>query len=138
MSSKAKSRKTNPLKDQPPREIITGWFYFPSICVLYNQFMAGEKELQDIMRILRAQLPELVEEYHVATLELFGSYVRHAQRKDSDLDILVTFSKTPSLLKFIRLENHLSDVLGVKVDLVMRDSLKAAIGKNILREAVRV
>ncbi|MGE5251535.1 MAG: nucleotidyltransferase family protein [Bacteroidota bacterium] len=100
--------------------------------------MARETDLQEIMRILRAKLPELVEEYHVATLELFGSYVRHEQRRDSDLDVLVTFSKTPSLLKFIRLENHLSDVLGVKVDLVMRDSLKAAIGQNILREVVRV
>lgn len=80
----------------------------------------------------------LVEQYNVASLELFGSYVRHEQQKDSDLDILVTFSKPPSLFKFVRLENHLSDTLGVKVDLVMKDSLKPAIGKNILREAVQV
>ena len=90
------------------------------------------------METLRNQLPILAEQYNVATLELFGSYVRHEQRKDSDLDILVTFSKPPSLFKFIRLENHLSDTLGVKVDLVMKDSLKPAIGKNILREAVSV
>jgi hypothetical protein len=51
---------------------------------------------------------------------------------------LVTFSKPPSLFKFVRLENHLSDTLGVKVDLVMKDSLKPAIGKHILREAVSV
>jgi len=80
----------------------------------------------------------LTEQYNVATLEVFGSYVRHKQRKDSDLDILITFSKPPSLLKFVRLENYLSDQLGVKVDLVMKDSLKPAIGKNILREVVPV
>ena len=90
------------------------------------------------METLRNQLPSLAEQYNVATLEVFGSYVRHEQRKGSDLDILVTFSKPPSLFKFIRLENHLSDTLGVKVDLVMKDSLKPAIGKNILREAVSV
>lgn len=90
------------------------------------------------MEILRQQRPMLVEQYNVASLELFGSYVRHEQQKDSDLDILVTFSKPPSLFKFVRLENHLSDTLGVKVDLVMKDSLKPAIGKNILREAVQV
>ena len=90
------------------------------------------------METLRNQLPSLAEQYNVATLEVFGSYVRHEQRKDSDLDILVTFSKPPSLFKFVRLENHLSDTLGVKVDLVMKDSLKPAIGKNILREAVSV
>jgi len=90
------------------------------------------------MKILREQLPSLTEQYDVATLEAFGSYVRHEQRKNSDFDVLVTFNKPPSLLKFIRLENHLSDVLGVKVDLVMKDSLKPAIGKNILREATPV
>jgi predicted nucleotidyltransferase len=90
------------------------------------------------MEILRKELPHLAEEYHVATLEVFGSYVRHEQRKTSDLDVLVTFSIPPSLFKFARLENYLSDILGVKVDLVMKDSLKPRIGQRILREAVPV
>ena len=71
-------------------------------------------------------------------LEVFGSYVRDEQRKDSDLDLLVTFKQAPSLLTFIAIENYLSDLLAVKVDLVMKDSLKPAIGKNILREAIPV
>jgi hypothetical protein len=100
--------------------------------------MARSSRLQKIIDILHEQRPFLVEKYNVASLELFGSYVRHEQRRDSDLDILVTFSKPPSLLKFVNLENHLSDRLGVKVDLVMRDSLKPDIGKNILREVVPV
>jgi len=100
--------------------------------------MARPTRLQKFMEILRQQLPSLAEQYNVATMEVFGSYVRHEQRKNSDLDILVTFNKPPSLFKFVRLENHLSDVLGVKVDLVMKDSLKPAIGKNILREAIHV
>jgi uncharacterized protein len=100
--------------------------------------MARRTRLQKFMQILREQTPALTTEYNVATLEVFGSYVRHEQRKNSDLDILVTFTKAPSLLKFIRLENHLSDLLGVKVDLVMKDSLKPAIGKNILSEVVPV
>ncbi len=77
----------------------------------------------------------LKEQFSVSTLEVFGSYVRHEEKTDSDLDILVTFSKAPSLLKFIRLERQLSELLGVKVDLVMKDSLKPAIGKRILSEA---
>lgn len=78
----------------------------------------------------------LAERYNVAALEVFGSYVRHEQRKNSDLDILVTFSKPPSLFKLVRLENELSNLLGVEVDLVLKDSLKPAIGKRILREAL--
>lgn len=100
--------------------------------------MTRKTRLQKYMGILREQLPSLAEQYNVATLEVFGSYVRHEERKDSDLDVLVTFTKAPSLLKFVRLENHLSDTLDVKVDLVMKDSLKPAIGKNILSEVVPV
>ena len=54
------------------------------------------------------------------------------------MDILVTFSETPSLFKFIELENFLSDNLGIKVDLVMRDALKPAIKKRILSEVIKV
>ena len=63
------------------------------------------------------------------TLEVFGSYVRDEQRKDSDLDILVTFKEAPSLLTLIAIENYLSDLLGVKVDLVMKDLLSLRLEK---------
>lgn len=72
------------------------------------------------------------------SLEVFGSYVRDEQTPESDLDVLVTFDKVPGLLGYISLENHLSDLLGIKVDLVMKSALKPRIGQNILREAVPV
>jgi predicted nucleotidyltransferase len=50
------------------------------------------------------------------------------------LDILVEFRKTPTIFKFVNLENYLSEALGVKVDLVMKDVLKPNIGKRILKE----
>lgn len=90
------------------------------------------------LAILRQQKKSLAERYGVESLEVFGSYVRGEQKPGSDLDLLITFQEEPSLLTFIRIENDLSDALGVKVDLVMKDSLKPAIGKNILREAVAV
>ena len=106
--------------------------------MLYNPIMAHKRSLKTFLEILHQQIPILAEHYSVETLEVFGSYVRAEQKKNSDLDILVTFRETPGLLTFIALENYLSDVLGVNVDLVMKDSLKPAIGKNILREAVPV
>ena len=90
------------------------------------------------MRTLRRQLPLLADQYRVKSLGLFGSYARQESRADSDLDLLVTFSELPSLLGFIELENYLSDTLGVKVDLVMKDALKPRIGERILNEAVPV
>jgi len=100
--------------------------------------MARILSLEKILDILRQQIPTLAERYSVETLEVFGSYVRSEQNKDSDLDILVTFKEAPSLLTFIAIENYLSDLLGVKVDLVMKDSLKPKIGQRILREAIPV
>jgi predicted nucleotidyltransferase len=97
-----------------------------------------ERAVDRYRRTLRQHLPELAEKYHVRTLEVFGSYVRDEQTPESDLDVLVTFDKVPSLLKLIDLEYHLSDLLGIKVDLVMKSSLKPRIGQNILREAVPV
>ena len=100
--------------------------------------MARTLSLEEILKVLRQQIPMLAERYSVDTLEVFGSYVRSEQKKDSDLDILVTFKEVPSLLTFIAMENYLSDLLGVKVDLVMKDSLKPKIGGQILRESIPV
>ena len=100
--------------------------------------MARQRSLEKILEILRQQLPMLTERYSVETLEVFGSYVRSEQKKDRDLDILVTFKEVPSLLTFLAIENYLSDLLGVKVDLVMKDSLKPKIDQKILREAIPV
>jgi hypothetical protein len=100
--------------------------------------MARTRSLEKILEILRQQFPMLAERYSVESLEIFGSYVRSEQKKGSDLDILVTFKEVPSLLTFIVIENYLSDLLGVKVDLVMKDSLKSKIGGQILREAILV
>ncbi len=100
--------------------------------------MRDQPELSQILRQLRNHLPDWEQRYHVRSLGVFGSYVRHEQRPNSDLDLLVTFSETPGLLGLIALENELTDILGVKVDLVMRDALKPAIGASILAELVPV
>ena len=78
--------------------------------------MQKEIRLTHIITLLRQALPFLAEQYRVKSVGVFGSYVRHSQRADSDLDLLVTFLEPPSLLKFIELENYLSDFVGVKVD----------------------
>lgn len=94
-----------------------------------------KKDYENISLALRKEMPKLNTEFSVSTLEVFGFYVRNEQKVDSDLDVLVTFSKVPDLLQFIELENYLSDLLGLEVDLVMRSALKPYIGKRIIAEA---
>ncbi|HYA40210.1 MAG TPA: nucleotidyltransferase family protein [Syntrophobacteraceae bacterium] len=98
--------------------------------------MIENDALARLMTVLRQALPLLSERYRVRSLGLFGSYVRNSQNADSDLDVLITFVDPPGLLKFIELENYLSDLLGIKVDLVMKDTLKPRIGRQILKEVV--
>lgn len=97
-----------------------------------------KKDLKEIMIELRELRPFIEQKYSVNTIEIFGSFVRNQQDQNSDLDILITFSETPSLLKFIELKNYLSEQLGLNVDLVMKDSLKPRIGKTILSEAIAI
>lgn len=87
---------------------------------------------------LKRYLPSLSKEYGIKSLGVFGSYIRGEQKRGSDLDVLVEFNETPGLLTYIKLENELSQILGTKVDLVMKKTLKPVIGEHILSEVVYV
>ena len=89
-------------------------------------------------QVLRSELPFLKARWGVASLELFGSRLRGDARPDSDLDLLVSFERPPSLLRLVELEQYLSDLLTIKVDVVLRSSLKPRIGRRVLAEAVAV
>lgn len=103
-----------------------------------NDTVAYSRETTKFISILRQHLPEISRKYKVNYLGIFGSYVRGEQEQDSDLDILVEFEEDPSFFEYIRLEDYLSEILGVKVDLVMKSALQPAIGKRILEEVVAV
>ena len=98
------------------------------------------KSIDRIKEILKKHEKELREKYGVKEMGIFGSYVRGEAKKESDLDILVEFKADAkiSLLDFVELENCLSDLLGVKVDLVEKSALKSRIGKHILSEVVYI
>ena len=83
-------------------------------------------------------MPVLAEKYHVKSLQTFGSYTRGQQSEESDLDVLVEFYETIDLFVYMELEEFLSEVPGVKVDLIMEDILKPRIKEKILKEAIPV
>lgn len=91
--------------------------------------------LHEVRSILRKQLPGLRERYGVASLGIFGSTVREESTVGSDIDLLIEFANPHlTLLQFVELRDYLSDLLGRPVDLVERETLKPAIGKQILHE----
>lgn len=102
-----------------------------------------EKQIMDtnidrIKRILSENKEQLQHNYKVKQIGIFGSFVRNEQKKGSDLDILVEFEEPIGLFRFMDLEDHLKDLLGVKIDLVSKKALKPNIGKYILNEVIYV
>ncbi|NJP06747.1 MAG: nucleotidyltransferase family protein [Chloroflexaceae bacterium] len=95
-------------------------------------------EIARVARRLQEQLPDLIQRYHIRSLGVFGSYTRNEQRSESDLDVLVEFDDIwqQSLLTVAALKHEISDLLGVRVDLVLRDGLRPGIGERIVEEVV--
>ena len=95
-------------------------------------------KIDQIKQILESQKKYLKEKYKIKEIGIFGSYIKGEQKKKSDVDILVEFEPDAEmdLLTFIEIENYLSDIFGLKVDLVMKSSLKPRIGKRILEEVM--
>ena len=100
--------------------------------------MGGIRTLTEMKEILKRDEKDLKKRYSIKMIGIFGSYLRGEAKGDSDLDILIEFVRDTEigLLKFVEIENYLSDLLGVKVDLVEKSALKPIIGKHILKEVV--
>ena len=96
------------------------------------------KTLEEIKTILKKHEKELKEKYYVKEIGIFGSYARGEAREGSDIDILVDFEKPIGFFRFLELEEYLSNLLGVKVNIVSKKALRPFIGENILREVVRI
>lgn len=62
--------------------------------------------------------------YNPERIGIFGSYARNEANILSDIDLLVSFKQTPSLLQLIKIENELSEKIGKKVDLLTEGALK--------------
>ena len=56
-------------------------------------------------------------------ISFFGSNARGDAGPGSDLDVLIEFSDRKSLLELVRLERGLSDLLGMRVDLLTVKSI---------------
>ncbi len=96
------------------------------------------KKIEQIKKMITSHKDILKTKFNVKEIGIFGSYVNGNFNKESDVDILVEFSKPVGLIKFIKLEEYLKDLLSIKVDLVLRDGIKPALRSNILKQAVYV
>jgi len=92
----------------------------------------------EVISTLREHEPEL-QAAGVVRLSLFGSMARDEARRESDVDLLAAFDDAArlSLLDVLRIQNQISDLLGVSVDLIEESALKPQARQSASQEAVR-
>ncbi|HHT9132199.1 MAG TPA: nucleotidyltransferase family protein [Candidatus Tripitaka californicus] len=105
--------------------------------VVYKPEVENMKH-EKIKEILAKHKEELKERYKVKEIGIFGSYAKREHRKKSDIDILVEFEEVPGLFKFLELEDYITEILGVKVDLVRKKALREELKDRILKETVYI
>jgi len=94
------------------------------------------KSIEELKLILRGQKDKLRNNYRLKEIGIFGSYIRGEQKEKSDLDVLVEFDEPVSLLWLVKVEIYLSELLGVKVDLIPKKDVRPELRERILKEAV--
>ena len=92
------------------------------------------KTFEEIKKVLQKHREEFREQYGLKEIGIFGSYVKGEQKEKSDIDMLIELEKPIGFVRFMKLENALSQLLGVRVEMVTRKALKSHIGKRILQE----
>ena len=91
----------------------------------------------DLQEIKRKIIP-ILKKNGVIKAGIFGSYARGEQKKNSDVDILIKYGKSKSLLDLVRLERELKELLKKKVDIITYNSINHLIKDRILREEVKI
>lgn len=94
--------------------------------------MAAEELPFDVNRLI-----ELCRQNHVTRISLFGSVARGEADEQSDVDLLVEFSRRISLLQFTALERQLSEAVGKKIDLLTKGAISPYLWEKI-RNDLRV
>ena len=92
--------------------------------------------LKDIIDKINEVKPYIKNKYKANIIGIFGSFARNNYNENSDIDVLVVFDKNASLFDLIGLSLYLEDLLGRKVDVVPKNSLREEIKEKILSEMI--
>ena len=81
-----------------------------------------------------SRMIDICRQNDVSMIGVFGSMARGEAKKESDIDLIVHFSKQKSLLAMVGLERELSEALGRKVDLLTEAAISPYMRESVLKE----
>ena len=83
----------------------------------------------------KKEILNIAAKHGARNIRIFGSVVRGEARPDSDVDFLVDMEPGRTLFDVGGLLMDLRDLLGIEVDVVTEQGLKARIRDRVLKEA---
>ena len=86
----------------------------------------------------RSRIVEILRNNELSKAALFGSIVRDEMSELSDIDILIEFKGTKSLLDLAGLKIELEEKLDCKVDVITYNSLHPLLKNQILAEQLEI
>lgn len=92
--------------------------------------------INEIKTIIEENRNYIEEQFFVDKFLLFGSYAKNLQNSQSDIDLLVSFTKPVDMFKFMDLEEYLTKLFNKKIDLGTISALKNFVKDKILKEAI--
>ena len=95
------------------------------------------KYMASMKKVLVEIKPELERRFHVSAIGVFGSFARGDQKPESDIDIIVDFSRSIGI-EFIDLADFIEGKLDSRIDLVSRKSVKQPYLQSIEKEIAYV
>lgn len=94
--------------------------------------------LEMITAFQEKAIKDITSKFNPILIGIFGSYARNEQTAESDLDLLVDFQSKINLLDIIGLEQELSEILGIKVDLITARSVNGLLKTYIEKDLIRI
>lgn len=89
-------------------------------------------------RVLLLKKQSICEMYQITEIAIFGFYARVEQTETSDIDILVDYETAPTFMMLVELRDYLSQLFGLKVDVVTKNGLKNRICNRVLSEVIYI
>jgi len=91
-----------------------------------------------VLKVLESEKDTLRKEFGVVKIGLFGSYARGDQKRNSDVDLFVSFDKNADLLSLIGASDYLGKKLRKKVDIVTPNGASKRLVQEISGELINL